>query len=466
MGLCRALASKRSSSSGGCLMIPTSNFHTGFYYKKKRWAVDVPSMRVGGLQAPRTPLAMSYHHNSSYASVLSKMFYVNAESPPDEAIINSTPVQDGITCDTLPSPSPLPDTAQVVTNDLASQSAQSVCDSVEYIPVPPTPPEMIGPALNALGEPTFQSIGIGGWTPVGMIQQSLEFLHVSMDLPWWAAISIATVCIRTMIFPLVLVAQRNAAKMNNNLPQLQVLQMKMSEARNSGNQLEAARLGQEMVIFMKEKDISPMKNVVVPLAQAPIFISMFMGLRGMANLPVESMQVGGLAWFTDLTVSDPYYLLPIVTSLTMMATIELGTDGARLNAQNMNAMKWVLRGMPVIIFPFTLQFPAAVLCYWVATNLFSLVQVGFLKIPTIRGFFKIDKLVNHSPESLPQKKKGVVASFKESWSNMQISKEIEERQRYDEMRFTKAGTGPVLRTYKHDPTKRNTISVKAKIKGK
>lgn len=55
------------------------------------------------------------------------MFYVNAESPPDEAVINSTPVQDGITCDTLPSPSPLPDTAQVVTNDLASQSAQSVC---------------------------------------------------------------------------------------------------------------------------------------------------------------------------------------------------------------------------------------------------------------------------------------------------------------------------------------------------
>ncbi|XP_042874412.1 mitochondrial inner membrane protein OXA1L-like [Penaeus japonicus] len=426
MGICRALVSKRASNSGGCL-ISKSDFHTGFYYKKKRWTGDASSSRLAGLQAPLIPLTMSYHHNSSYASIFNKMFYVNAESPPVGDNITSSAVYEEVSSDTLTSSSPLPDSAQVLTNDPASTVAQSVSDSIAYVPVPPTPPEVIGPALNALGEPTFQSLGIGGWTPVGLIQQSLEFLHVSVDLPWWAAISLATVCIRTMIFPLVLVAQRNAAKMNNNMPQLQVLQLKMTEARNSGNQLEAARLGQEMVAFMKEKDISPMKNVVVPLAQAPIFISMFMGLRGMASLPVESMQIGGLAWFTDLTISDPYYLLPVITSLTMMATIELGTDGARLNAQNMSAMKWVLRGMPVIIFPFTLQFPAAVLCYWVATNLFSLVQVGFLKIPAIRSYFNIERLVNHKPESLPQKKKGVVASFKESWNNMQISKEEIER---------------------------------------
>lgn len=40
------------------------------------------------------------------------------------------------------------------------------------------------------------------------------------------------------MIPLVVKAQQNAAKMNNNLPQMQVLQMKMSEARQSGNQLE------------------------------------------------------------------------------------------------------------------------------------------------------------------------------------------------------------------------------------
>jgi YidC/Oxa1 family membrane protein insertase len=44
-----------------------------------------------------------------------------------------------------------------------------------------------------------------------------------------------------LLVPLVVKAQQNAAKMNNNLPQMQVLQMKMSEARQSGNQLEGTQ---------------------------------------------------------------------------------------------------------------------------------------------------------------------------------------------------------------------------------
>ena len=44
--------------------------------------------------------------------------------------------------------------------------------------------------------------------------------------------------VRVAMFPLVIKAQRNAAKMTNNMPQLQVLQQKMTEARQSGNALE------------------------------------------------------------------------------------------------------------------------------------------------------------------------------------------------------------------------------------
>lgn len=77
------------------------------------------------------------------------------------------------------------------------------------------------------------------------------------------------------MFPLVIVAQRNAAKMNNYLPQLQVLQLKMSEARRSGNQLEVARYSQELMLFMKEKNLNPFKNMIVPLAQVLIYLYLF-----------------------------------------------------------------------------------------------------------------------------------------------------------------------------------------------
>lgn len=76
------------------------------------------------------------------------------------------------------------------------------------------------------------------------------------------------------MFPLVVMAQRNAAKMNNLLPQLQVLQLKMTEARQTGNQLDAARYSQEMVQFMKDKNLNPLKNMMVPFAQVSYFESL------------------------------------------------------------------------------------------------------------------------------------------------------------------------------------------------
>lgn len=234
--------------------------------------------------------------------------------------------------------------------------------------------------LNAIGEPTFASLGLGGWSPVGLVQNGMEFLHVTLDIPWWGAIAIGTIIVRILIFPLVIVAQRNAAKMNNHMPQMQVLQMKMTEARQSGNAIESARYAQEMMLFMKEKELNPLKNMVVPLAQAPLFLSFFMALRGMANAPVESMRTGGLFWFTDLTVPDPYFLLPIITSATLYLTIEIGTDSARLSAQNMHVMKYVLRALPIVIFPFTMNFPGAILCYWACSNFISLGQVMLLKL--------------------------------------------------------------------------------------
>ena len=55
----------------------------------------------------------------------------------------------------------------------------------------------------------------------------------------------------------------------------------------------------------------------------PIFISFFVGLRRMAITPVGSLRDGGMFWFTDLTVPDQFYGLPIITSLTLWATIEV-----------------------------------------------------------------------------------------------------------------------------------------------
>ena len=52
----------------------------------------------------------------------------------------------------------------------------------------------------------------------------------------------------------------------------------------------------------------------------------------MANCPVDSMKTGGLSWFSDLTVADPYYILPILTSVTLFIQFYLGVEyGTKLS---------------------------------------------------------------------------------------------------------------------------------------
>lgn len=79
----------------------------------------------------------------------------------------------------------------------------------------------------------------------------------------------------------------------------------------------------------------------------------------------------------------------------------------------MQVMKYVLRALPLVILPFTINFPGVILCYWVSSNFISLLQVGFLKIPAIRDYFNIEPTVKHNPENLPIKSKGFVGGVKD-----------------------------------------------------
>ena len=46
----------------------------------------------------------------------------------------------------------------------------------------------------------------------------------------------------------------------------------------------------------------------------------------MAYAPVESMKAGGMLWFTDLTIPDPFYILPIVNSALFLTSLEVSSE--------------------------------------------------------------------------------------------------------------------------------------------
>ena len=55
----------------------------------------------------------------------------------------------------------------------------------------------------------------------------------------------------------------------------------------------------------------------------PFMMATFFGIRTMAKLPVESLTTGGCLWFSDLTIPDPYFILPVVASATILTMIHV-----------------------------------------------------------------------------------------------------------------------------------------------
>lgn len=258
----------------------------------------------------------------------------------------------------------------------AATQATEITNSLQIPDVPLAPID--GTLIQQLavnGEPTFSSLGLGGYSPIGVLQWALEWTHVSLDLPWFATIALSTVIIRMLLTPLVVITQRNAAIMRIVMPEMQDVQNRITEARQMGNSVEYAQANQELMGLMKSKGFNPLKSMIIPFAQAPIFLSYFIGIRRMVNTPVESLQTGGIGWFTDLTLADPYYLLPLITSGTLALTIHLGTDGVRVPGQDQPMLMLFMKAIPIVIFPFIMNFPAAMVVYWASSNFCSLIQV-------------------------------------------------------------------------------------------
>ncbi|KAM9202942.1 mitochondrial inner membrane protein OXA1L isoform 1-T1 [Dugong dugon] len=324
------------------------------------------------------------------------------------------------------------------------------------IPVTPSPtavtevaPGETADVVQAAVEQSFAELGLGSYTPVGLIQNLLEFMHVDLGLPWWGAIAASTVLARCLVFPLIIKGQKEAAKIHNHLPEIQKFSTRIREAKLAGDQAEFYRASSEMTLYQKKHDVKLFRPLILPLTQAPIFLSFFIALREMANLPVPSLQTGGLWWFQDLTVSDPTYVLPLVVTATMWAVLELGAETG-VQSSDLQWMRNVIRVMPLAVLPLTIHFPSAVFMYWLSSNMFSLGQVACLRIPAVRTVLKIPQRVVHDPDKLaPQE--GFVKSFKRGWRNAEIAHQMEERGRRMQNHLQLAARGPLRQTFAHNP---------------
>lgn len=139
-------------------------------------------------------------------------------------------------------------------------------------------------------------------------------------------------------------------------PELQRLKERFGDDRQ--------KMSTAMMELYKKEKINPLGGCLPILVQMPVFIALYWVLLE----SVELRQAPFMLWLNDLSVKDPYFILPIIMGATMWFQ-------QTLNPEPPDPMQAkVMKMMPIMFTFFFLWFPAGLVLYWVVNNLLSIAQ--------------------------------------------------------------------------------------------
>lgn len=173
---------------------------------------------------------------------------------------------------------------------------------------------------------------------------------------WGVAIILLTVLIKAVFFKLSATSYKSMANMRRVQPKMASIREEYADDKQKQSQAM-------MELYKKEK-INPMGGCLPILVQMPVFIALYWMLME----SVELRHAPFMLWINDLSVMDPYFVLPLMMGASMFFMQKLNPPPP--DPMQAKIMQW----LPVIFTFFFLWFPAGLVLYWVVNNLLSMAQ--------------------------------------------------------------------------------------------
>ncbi len=183
----------------------------------------------------------------------------------------------------------------------------------------------------------------------------LKTLHGFIGNWGWSIIAL-TVLVKAAFFHLSATSYRSMANMRRVMPEMQKMKEKFGDDR--------AKLSQAMMELYKKEKINPLGGCLPILVQMPVFIALYWTLME----SVELRHASWILWIQDLSLMDPYFILPLLMGVSMYLQ-------QMLNPTPIDPMQAkVMKFMPVVFTVFFLWFPAGLVLYWLVNNVLSIAQ--------------------------------------------------------------------------------------------
>lgn len=219
----------------------------------------------------------------------------------------------------------------------------------------------IGPKIQSEMTQAAQYLNLTvdyGWLSVisEFLFKILNFIH-SIVNNWGVSIIILTLLVRGLMYPLTKKQYVSMAKMRQLTPKLQAIKEKYANDRQ--------KLSEETMRLYASEHVNPLGGCLPILIQMPIFIALYWTLMESTELRHSPF----IFWIHDLSVMDPYYVLPLLYGITMFII-----QRASMSTMTDPTQKKVMTVMTVVFTFMFCTFPAGLTLYWLVSNIVTLVQ--------------------------------------------------------------------------------------------
>ena len=173
---------------------------------------------------------------------------------------------------------------------------------------------------------------------------------------WGWAIVILTFLIKLAFFQLSATSYKSMARMRKLQPRITTLRERYAADKQ--------RMNQAMMELYRQEKINPLGGCLPILVQIPVFIALYWVLLE----SVELRQASFIGWLDDLSLHDPYFVLPVLMGVTMLIQQKLNpTPPDPLQAK-------IMMALPFVFTFFFLFFPSGLVLYWFVNNVLSIIQ--------------------------------------------------------------------------------------------
>ena len=199
----------------------------------------------------------------------------------------------------------------------------------------------------------------GSWSVVKSVAKPifyvLRFIN-EYTYNYGVTIILLTLAIKLLFVPLQYKSYKSMKMMKRIQPKIAEVQAKYKGDRD--------RLNKELMKLYREQKVNPLGSFLPMFLQMPVFIALF----NVLYMTIDLRQAPFMLWVTDLSLQDPYYVLPVLMGVSMF--IQQKITPTTMDPTQAKMMLILPIGLTFLF----VNFPAGLVLYWLTNNVLTITQ--------------------------------------------------------------------------------------------